>query len=306
MDSPALLSVYERCNRLGIWCRDWEKSAPDANEMLQRAIMAGLTTDGKNHGQIAGEECFSMGPTCGLQTCATSVHDQVVHLSSLGDILVTALRKPQEGPWMPAGEVQLGEGPIWVSNAFLNQSGDQLRRIVTVSAWNDDRHFHECRTWASLGEVCAFNLPMKIGICVVGPRRDGKHHGHWTQAYRHPVNRTIKFRKKNNPEIGFKSSWERIWREDFDEISTTTWLEAMLGDGILPDVCFAVDLPVPAKEARQEILDLAARRLEEIWTTRTLPGKQLSTCDWPSVCPHRGHCMKGDPPSGRYGFVKIG
>ena len=158
MDSPALLSVYERCNRLGIWCRDWEKSAPDANEMLQRAIMAGLTTDGKNHGQIAGEECFSMGPTCGLQTCATSVHDQVVHLSSLGDILVTALRKPQEGPWMPAGEVQLGEGPIWVSNAFLNQSGDQLRRIVTVSAWNDDRHFHECRTWASLGEVGAFQF----------------------------------------------------------------------------------------------------------------------------------------------------
>jgi hypothetical protein len=80
----------------------------------------------------------------------------------------------------------------------------------------------------------------------------------------------------------------------------------MLSDGVLSDVCFVVDLPVPEPKARQNIVDLAVRRLGQIWTTKELPDPNLSSCFWPSRCAFVSNCHRGDLPSGRYGFVQIG
>jgi hypothetical protein len=146
---------------------------------------------------------------------------------------------------------------------------------------------------------------MKEAVIILGAHRDGKRHGYWSKGLRHPVNKKLRFRKKTDVSVGFKSTWATIFREDYDEISTEEWLSAMLNDGVLPDVCFSVEIPVPEKSAMQRIVDLAAYRLDEIYSANTLPPQQLSTCDWPTACNHRNHCHKNDPPSGRYGFVRV-
>ena len=76
-------------------------------------------------------------------------------------------------------------------------------------------------------------------------------------------------------------------------------------DGVLADSCFVVDIPVPDQPARDKIVELASKRLEQIYKLKALPPQQLSTCDWPSPCLFRSNCHRDEQPSGRYGFVQI-
>jgi hypothetical protein len=305
MKSAQLLSAFESCNRKGVWSRDWEKWKITDTEMLGRSICAGLLSARSDFNVVSGEECMALGAEPGLDSKQYDIYSQTVHLASLADLLTFATRKPGERPWLIPEDISIGGGVLWRSSVLLDPTGTYLRRLALVSNWNDDRHFAECRTWQSLGEICTYSLPMQLVVAVIGSSRDGKRHGPWTKAYRHPVNRGIRFRNKSNPETGFKQSWTKIWREDFDDIETETWFQQMVKDGVIADYFFKIDIPVPEAKARKGIVDLAAERLDEIYSANELPPKQLSTCDHPVPCCHRGHCHKGDPPSGRYGFVKI-
>ena len=305
MNSPALLTHYERCQLAGYWSRDWEREQPDDTEMLQRAIRVGLMTDRSDHGEAAGEECYAMGATCGLQTEKFSVHDQVTHLSCLADIIATAVRRAGEAPWKLPEPVEFDNGCKWISGCYLDPSGIYLRRIALVSSWNNDRHYSECRSWYSLGEIVTYGLPMQMVVCVIGQNKGGKRTSYWTRGLRHPANRRLRFRKKNDVESGFKSSWLETWREDHDDIETKTWLQAMLEDHVLEDVLFVIDIPVPDKLARQKILDLAKKKLYRVQKLKEEPDRQMSTCDWPRVCKFRNNCHSGNPPSRKYGFIQI-
>ena len=201
--------------------------------------------------------------------------------------------------------VRLGEGPTWVSNAYLDPSGTHLRRIVLTSNWSEDRHYHEARAWSSLGESCVYGLPMQQAVVVLGPRRDGKRHGYFSKAVRHPVSKQIRFRKRSTFGGGFKETWTSIWREDYDDITTQQWLEVMLEDGVLQDSCFMVTVEVPGKLQRDRIVDLAKRRLEQVERMKEAPEQCLSVCSWPIKCQFISPCHKNDEPSGRYGFVRI-
>ena len=305
MTSPQLLSAYERCNRSGVWSRDWRKWKMSDTEMLQRSIRAGLLSDRKDFNIASGEETMTLSAEPGLETKEYNVFDQCVHLAALSDILTAAVRKPSERPWLIPEDVRLGDGPIWRSAAMLDPSGTYLRRIALVSNWGDDRHWGECRGWFSMGEIVAYSLPMQLVVAVIGQSRSGKRHSPFTRAYRHPVNKGIRFRRKGGQGEGFKSSWQQIWREDFDEISTESWLQSMLTDLVLEDHLFKIDIPLPTKEAQKRIRDLAAKKLDEIENADILPDQQFSTCDWPQVCHFRSNCHSGVEPSGRFGFVKI-
>jgi hypothetical protein len=148
---------------------------------------------------------------------------------------------------------------------------------------------------------------MQLVVVHLGRHLDGKFHSHWSKGLRHPSgNKVLRFRKKKSVDTPFKESWISIWREDYDDISTSQWLEAMLKDGVLQDLLIRVDVPVPTPEHRQRIVDLAQRKLELIRGTKELPLQQLSTCDWPTPCVHRGHCHAQQGPSPAYGFVQLG
>jgi hypothetical protein len=83
-------------------------------------------------------------------------------------------------------------------------------------------------------------------VLVLGVHRDGRRHSPWAKGLLHPANRKLRFRKRQGSSTeGFKDTWERAWREDHAEIDRMAWLQAMLEDCVLRDVCFNVDIPVP-------------------------------------------------------------
>lgn len=306
MDSPTLLTHYEHCRLDGWWSRDWERRKLEPNQMLRVGLRIGLTSTRPDFGQHAGEHCYTLGADPGLESKEYDLHAQTVHVAALADVISHAVRRATEPPWSVAEPVRLGDGPYWHPAAFLSPTNDFLRRVVLVTAWNDDRHYHEARSFFSLGEVCVYGLPLQEAVIVLGASRDGKRHGPLSKGILHPRSKQLRFRKKNDVKVPFKDSWVPIWREDRDEISTHDWLQAMHDDGILADHCFSVTIPVPERQARQKIVDLIGRKLDTLMEMREQPEGCLSVCDWPTPCSHRGHCHSGNQPSGKYGFVQIG
>ncbi len=300
MNTSEVLDGIERCMRVPWWAEDWVKNRLTPQDMLEIGLKAGLTVKSGDFGMEAGETLFALGATHQIESKQHDLHAQVVHLASLADIVTTAIRKPTDAPW---GVPESVDG--WDSSCFLSPDGSHLRKVVFVSSWSPDRHYSLCRAWGSLGEVCHLNLPLHIVVVMLGKNQDGRYRSFWTRALRHPVNKQIRFRKQQNVAVAFKASWVDVWREDHDEYTTQQWLEAMLKDDVLRDVLFRIDVPVPDKVSRQQIIDLANRKLDNFAKTRTLPDKNLSTCDWPSPCVHRKHCHANEEPSGRYGFVPV-
>ena len=297
MNSPTLLTHDEQCRRKGYWSRSRERTKLDDTEMIQAGLRAGLTEAKRTDwGEAAGEECYALGADPGLETTHYDVHSEVVHLSCLADAIVTALRKPGDGPWQIPPPIRLGDGPLWTSAAYLDPSGLHLRRVALVSAWSDDRHYSQARSWFSIGECAAYDLPMQQAVIVLGPRRNGKRSSPWTRGLRHPLNKKLRFRKKHDVAEGFKSTWLQIWREDFDDIPTKDWLDAMLADGVLSEVCFKVDIPALSAPARDRIRDLAARKLDTLAMMKALPDEQFTGCDWPRPCIFRTPCHAGREP----------
>lgn len=271
--------------------------------MLRRGIYAGLTTDRQDWGQCAGEELYALGVEPGIDSTQHDIHAEVVHLATLADILVTAARKDK--PWLPSESVTLPGGIPWSSDVLLDPSGTELRHVLPVSSWNEQRHYSVCRGWDSLANVCIFEMPLKIGMCIVGPNRNGKRHSYWTHGLQHPVSKQLRFKKKIDPKTPFKSSWIEVWRENYDNISTEEWLNGMIKDSVLSDVCFSVEVPVPERSIRKKIIELAARKLDALDSLKQLPEPNLSTCYFPKKCPFIGPCHSDQPVSGRFGFVRI-
>ncbi len=305
MDTPEILTALEECRRKAHWLRDWESNKLTPNQMLKTGVIAGLTeTTRKDWGQLAGETLYSLGANHGLVSKQYDIHAEIVHLSAIAEAVTTAMRKGS--PWKPTDAVEIGNGHTWVSDALLDPSGARLRRILFVSSWSDERHYSLCRSWESLGSVCVHNLPMQMAVVLLGVHRDGRYHGAWSKGYMHPVSKQVRFRRKHDASKGFKDTWSQVWREDFDHISTESWLQSMLDDSVLQDSLLVIDLPVPEPAARQSILDLMDRRLDELWNTRKTPDPNLSNCFWPQRCPLIGPCHAGEKePSGRYGFFPI-
>jgi hypothetical protein len=296
-----IIEGYERCQRIPFWGKSWERGKLTPLDMLNIAAKAGLTESRQNdYGMAAGEELFSLGATRQIDSRQHDIHAEVVHLSTLIDIVISSVRKPTDAPWGIPESLER-----WKSSCFLSPDGSHLRKIVFVSGWSKDRHYALCRDWGALGEVAFHNIPLHIVVVVLGTHQDGRYKSFWTRALRHPVNKTLKFRKKQNIASGFKNTWDEIFREDHDEYTTTQWLEGMLKDDVLRDVLFRVDVNVQEKPVRQRIIDLANRKLDRIEKLKSLPDENLSGCSWPIKCDFIRSCHNGDEPSGRYGFVPV-
>jgi hypothetical protein len=301
-----ILTDFERCTRIPVWSRNWEKGNIKPEKILESGIRSALLDSKEPDPGVYAGEC--MVEISSRRTIDTDVHDvysQAIHYAALGDVIVSAIRKPTDEAWKLPDPITLRGGQEWHSGAFLDPSETHLRRVALVSGWNNDRHYAECRSWSALGEICAYGLPMQLIVCVLGQSKNGRRHSYWSHGLTHPVNKKLRFRKKENISSGFKDTWREIWREDHDEIDTKTWLQAMLDDGVLRDVLIRVDIPCPEKLERQRVSDLASRKLERLDKIKTLPDQSLSVCDWPVPCPHRRHCHANEEPSGRYGFVPV-
>lgn len=306
--TSSLLTDLESCTRKGYFASRWDANRLLPRAMLTRAINLSVTAqDGQEYGEVAGSQVMQDAEDRGLDTDVQDVYGSVVHLAALSDILVSVIRKPNEAAWLIPPPVQ-----NWTSQCFISPDGSHLRRIVMVSNWSDPRHYSECRSWFTLGEIAAYNLPMQMIVLILGPTRNGKVYGPWTQGYRHPMNRQLRFRKRSKGSRAegnvFNDKWEKIWREDHDDIKRETWLQGMLTDDVLPEVCFKVDVAIPAEKQLRRIRDMRDRKLERLYALKEKPEANLSTCDWPTPCVFRRMChiLPERNPSERTGFIRIG
>lgn len=304
--NPESLSYFETCQRKGYWGQFWEAQRLSGKEMAVRAIREAVIAPEAQEapfGEVAGSAVLQLAEDRGLAVEGRTVYAEVIHYAALSDILVSAIRKPKDRPWIAP--------PEFPPDCFLSSDGNYLRRIVLVSHWTDSRKESEARSWKSLGLMAEHNLPMQLAVLVIGQNRAGKRRGPWTQGYLHPSNHQLRFRRRKggfrSEGNRFKETWEQIYREDHAEISRETWLQSMLTDDVLPEVCFSIELPVLEPPHRQRILQMAEHKLDALHSLKEKPDAQLSTCDWPVACQFK-KCCHVEPerePSEKLGFVRI-
>lgn len=300
IDTAELLTSYEQCERRGYLVQRWEKNKLPAARILDMGIRAGLTNDGQDFGEEAGSVVYEFGATRGVDSSEYDQHTEVVHIASMADIIATAARKRGDKPWKSPDPLD-----EWEPSCFISPDGRYLRRVVAVPNWSDERHNSICRSWATLGPVAFYNLPMQIAVVITGNRRDGRYHSFWSHALQHPQNKKLRFRKKNDISTGFKASWLECWRPDHDEISTQEWINAMVEDNVLQDVFFKVDISAMDEVSRRRVMDVAKRKLERIRSLKTIPDEQYASCCFPVTCSYLSPCNKGEQPNGRFGFFPI-
>jgi hypothetical protein len=305
MQTDELLTITETCRRAAFWASSWQRKKISPNELLLTGIREGLLSDRTDFHEAAGEKVIEIIRERELIKDVLDAYTVGIHHASLADIISSAIRKPSEDPWHLPEPTTLPNGHPWAGTAFLAPSGTVLRRIVLVSNWSNDKHFSFCRSWETIGNVCAYQMSLQMAVCVLGPTRDGRRLGYFSRGYRHPQSRQIRFRKRTDPSSGFKSSWATVFREDFDDIPTSEWLSSMHKDGVLADSCFSVQVDVPSREARQRVLDIAARRLDEIERLEKVPDENLTGCFWPTRCQFINPCHSGQSPNGKFGFVRV-
>ncbi len=300
-----LLSSLETCERAAYWNLRWERNKITPTQLLHSGIREGLLTERKDFGECAGESIMGLAAEKEILSEQQNIYAEVIHSASLADIISCAVRKPSEGPWVIPEVATIPGGLQWSSSVFLAPSGGYLRRVVLVSSWGKDKHYSFCRSWETIGNICAYSLPMQVAIVVLGQYREGKRYGPLSRGLRHPANKVLRFRKRHDVGSGFKNTWNQVWREDFDEISTAEWLAAMHNDGVLSDVCFSVTVEVPEATAKAHVLDLASRKLEKLYKIESVPDEQFTGCSWPVKCAFISPCHSGQEPNGRFGFVKL-
>jgi hypothetical protein len=271
--------------------------------MVAEAIQAALLAPEGNVGEIAGSTMLQLAADRGLDTTSSRIYDSVTHHACIADLMSAGLRKPEQSPWLLPDPVQ-----NWTSSSLMAPDGNSLRRLVLVSHWTAERHYAECRSWFSLGEIAAYELPMQMVVLVLGQERDGLRHGPWSQGFLHPQNHQLRFRKKSrsSSEV-FSEKWEKINREDHAEISRETWLEAMLRDDVLDEVCFRIDIPIPNPRILTHIRDLGRRKMDHLMGLKHKPDPNLSSCDWPVPCQFLRccHSIPEREPSEKNGFLQV-
>lgn len=303
MSTAALLTRLETCERAGYWARGWERRKLDGTEMLAQAVGAGLTeVERSDYGEVAGETVMDLAEHRGLSSRTHQVYDSAVHHAALADIITATIRPAGKPPWRP---VEPLDG-TWTPSCYVDASGSHLRRVLLVSAWSDERHHAEMRSWHSFGEVCHYEMPMQQVVIVLGQLRDGKRHGPFSKGFMHPQGSHLRFRRKSkSTNETFNANWRQVWREDVGgDISVERWLQGMLDDDILRDTCFPVDVPVPDKQVCARVRSMAAARLDALHRLKVLPDENLSTCFWPVQCVFQPECHAGRKPDGNR-FVQI-
>jgi hypothetical protein len=308
-NTPLLLSSFETCARKGFLARSWLARKLNASQMTYEAIRHVLTLPAASNaqdgawGEVAGSQVMQLASDRGLDTDLHDLYSCVLHHAALADILVTVIRKQKDEPWLIPDPVQ-----NWTSGAFLSPDGSTLRRVVLVSHWTEEREQSEKRSWYSMGEIAVYNLPMQMLVMVIGQMRNGRRSSPWVKGFLHPQNRQLRFRRKDRAKSAtFNEAWSVAWREEHDEISRETWLNAMLKDDVLREVCFRVDLPVLPASERNRVLDMSRRKLDRLYSLKEKPEANLSSCEWPLPCQFKRCCWNNPEkePSEKNGFIQI-
>lgn len=294
-----LLSSDDYCRRRAFYEQRWRPPVLRPREILTRSIEHGLMASG-DAGEEAEAESFRLATEIGLDTAETDLLGLAEHISALANFLAWLLRGSQAVYKRP-DPVSLPDGSPWGSGAFLDASERGLRRVALVDRFDAWAQTALENSWAVMGETSAYGVGMSIVVVEIGQLRKGRWSNPFTTAYRHPVSKTLRFRKRDGDDFG--STWEKVWRER-DKASREEWLDAMTEDGVLAESITVHQVEVSPRS--EDIRALSERQLLRVANTVQCPDPQLSQCfERIHPCPFRVCCPRGEEPSESMGFVSI-
>lgn len=304
MPSAQTLYDRDRCARIPFWNRSWEYQRLAPSDILRRSVEHGLTSTEQDPGYAAGCHVMELAAERGFDVEGKNLYEMGEHFGSLADLITTVLRERQ-GVWERPEDVELASGLKWESSSFLGAGNHFLRRVVLASRWSPERKASEQNSYFSLFEACIYQIPVRMTVVIIGQLREGKHYSALTRAYQHPLNKKLRFRFKPRKDSQFGANWEQVWREQVDT-SRDAWLDAMREDGVMPDVMFDVEVPVPIEEVRRKVVSHAVRRLREIQETVETPAPSPSQCFFPTKCQFVNVCWQfRKSPTEQLGFTPI-
>lgn len=297
MDSATLLRTDDACRRRAFYAQRWMPTALRPKEILTRSIAHGLMAGG-DAGEAAEAESLRLATEIGIDTEQTDLLSLAEHIAGLA-IFVAWLLRGIQPPYKRPEAVSLPDGQQWFSGAFLSQDERSLRSVRLVDRWDAWTQTALEHSWQVAGECAAYGVPMSLVVVEIGQLRNGRWSNPFTTAYRHPVSKTLRFRKRDGHDFG--STWEKVLRET-DNATREEWLDAMADDGVLAE---SLHIHRIEPERVQERAALAVAKLIRIQETRTFPEPQLSQCfQRVSPCPFRSCCPRGEEPSEALGFLR--
>ena len=236
----------------------------------------------------------------GLDSGEADLLALATHIGAFASFLAWLLQGTS-GPWKRPDPIALPDGSLWASGAFLSATEGHLRRVVLADRWDSWAQLALERSWDVLGETSMYGVGMDCLIVEIGSLRDGRWPTPFTRGYRHPVSKTLRFRKRDGDDFG--STWTKVEREH-DAATREEWLDSMTEDGILAELIHFHSVGIP--ERGSAILELAQSKQTRILEAREPPEENLSSCFARiNPCPFRSACPRGKEPRPELGFVQI-
>jgi hypothetical protein len=130
--------------------------------------------------------------------------------------------------------------------------------------------------------------PMLLTAIVIGHTSSSRRLSHWTKAFTHPKNGTIRFERREYLGKGFSGTWGTVFRER-SGIKTHDWLNAMNKDSAFDSLVHNLRIPVPVR--REEFVDDIYRMRDEISRLPEVPPMRRSGCHGFSPCIFRDVCF---------------
>jgi hypothetical protein len=217
------LETFERCSRLLKWQTDHLQARVKPIAALYAGIEAGV------EGKSAKDAVMALAASPGLDITGVETYSVAIHLAHLAEILSTYL---------------LAGGSPWTRSGSIYECGGDLRRIVLIDRWSEDRKMAEIRSWRTMAEVCRRDAPMLLNFLVIGSSSDNRRISAWTRGWTHPRNFGLRFKKKDGEPMG--EGWTQQWRER-SGIPVERWLGKMQSDRSFDDLVHSVRVIVPRR-----------------------------------------------------------
>ena len=295
--TPLTLAEDDFCRRLVYLSERWQAPALTPKQILTQSVEHGLMS-AADPGEAANAEALRLCTEVGIETAETDLLAVAEHVSALAEFLVWLIRGT-ESPYKRPEAIRVGERSTWNSGAFLSQNERSLRYVALVDRWDAWTQMALENSWQIRGECAAYQVPMDVIVVPIGKLRKGRWSNPFTTAYRHPVAKVLRFKKRDGEDFG--STWDRVLREQ-DKASREEWLDAMTDDGVLAESLHVHHVDVP--ENFSVILHLIESKLTRIAQTTEPPEPQFSQCfDRIHPCPFRSACPRGLEPSPELGFL---
>lgn len=290
MNTSTILSSDDFCRRKAYFDLRWEYPSLTPKDILNRAISHGLVTDAKDYAKAASDYAMQVATECTIDTPETDLLSLAEHIAALAEVIVWTVRIGD--PFVPAPSKR-----DWDSGVYLSEREDCLRSVKCVDRFDGMTEMSLRTAWEGQGESSIYGVPMDVVVVEIGALRQGRWTNPWTSAWRHPVAKTLRFRKRDGESFG--ANWERVFREH-DRATCEEWTDAMTDDGVLAESIHILHIEVPDRS--EEYVRLSHDKIKRIAATVEVPEIQLSRCfDRMHPCPYRACCPNGKDP-GEMGF----